>query len=109
MAKVKITAAVTLQEQLAADIYDMRIKAPEIAESAVPGQFVSLYSKDGARILPRPISLCGIDKEKGELRLVYRIAGKARRSSPGSRQAIPLMSWDLWATGFHWRPEKRHF
>ena len=49
MAKVKITAAVTLQEQLAADIYDMRIKAPEIAESAVPGQFVSLYSKDGAR------------------------------------------------------------
>ena len=73
MAKVKITAAVTLQEQLAADIYDMRIKAPEIAESAVPGQFVSLYSKDGARILPRPISLCGIDKEKGELRLVYRI------------------------------------
>lgn len=45
MAKVKITAAVTLQEQLAADIYDMRIKAPEIAESAVPGQFVSLYSK----------------------------------------------------------------
>ena len=54
MAKVKITAAVTLQEQLAADIYDMRIKAPEIAESAVPGQFVSLYSKDGARILPRP-------------------------------------------------------
>lgn len=44
MAKVKITAAVTLQEQLAADIYDMRIKAPEIAESAVPGQFVSLHT-----------------------------------------------------------------
>ena len=26
-------------------------------------------------MLPRPISLCGIDREKGELRLVYRIAG----------------------------------
>ena len=83
MAKVKITAAVTLQEQLAADIYDMRIKAPEIAESAVPGQFVSLYSKDGARILPRPISLCGIDKEKGELRLVYRIAGEGTKEFSG--------------------------
>ena len=48
MAKVKITAAVTLQEQLAADIYDMRIKAPEIAESAVPGQFVSpLFKRRG--------------------------------------------------------------
>ena len=57
MAKVRITAAVTLQEQLAADIYDMRIKAPEIAESAVPGQFVSLYSKDGARFFRVP-SVC---------------------------------------------------
>ena len=83
MAKVKMTAAVTLQEQLAADIYDMRIKAPEIAETAVPGQFVSLYSKDGARILPRPISLCGIDKEKGELRLVYRIAGEGTKEFSG--------------------------
>lgn len=27
-------------------------------------------------MLPRPISLCGIDKEAGTLRLVYRIAGK---------------------------------
>lgn len=109
MAKVKMTAAVTLQEQLAADIYDMRIKAPEIAESAVPGQFVSLYSKDGARILPRPISLCGIDKEKGELRLVSASRGKAQRNSPDSRQAIPLMSWDLWAMDFPCRPEKGRF
>ena len=44
MAKVKITAAVTLQEQLAADIFYMWIKAPEFGQSAVPGQFVSLYS-----------------------------------------------------------------
>ena len=88
MAKVKITAAVTLQEQLAADIYDMRIKAPEIAESAVPGQFVSLYSKDGARILPRPISLCGIDKEKGELRLVYRIAGEGTKEFSGLTEEV---------------------
>ena len=70
MAKVKITAAVTLQEQLAADIYDMRIKAPEIAESAVPGQFVSVDSLAGDRSRPRPITLCGIEKEKGELSLV---------------------------------------
>lgn len=75
MAKQKITAAVTSQVQLTADIYDLRIKAPGIAAQAVPGQFVSLYSGDGSRLLPRPISLCGIDREAGELRLVYRIAG----------------------------------
>ena len=75
MAKVKMTAAVTSQVQLAEGIYDLRLAAGEIAAQAVPGQFVSLYSKDGSRLLPRPISLCGIDKEKGELRLVYRVAG----------------------------------
>lgn len=75
MAKLKMTAAVTLQVQLAEGIYDLRLAAGEIAAQAVPGQFVSLYSKDGSRLLPRPISLCGIDKEKGELRLVYRVAG----------------------------------
>ena len=89
MAKVKITAAVTLQEQLAADIYDMRIKAPEIAESAVPGQFVSLYSKDGARILPRPISLCGIDKEKGELRLeAHTVVCRLARIRKGASDSL---------------------
>ena len=75
MAKLKMTAAVTSQVQMAEGIYDLRLAAGEIAAQAVPGQFVSLYSKDGSRLLPRPISLCGIDKEKGELRLVYRVAG----------------------------------
>ena len=75
MAKIKMTAVVTGQEQLTEDIFDMRIQAARIAEDAVPGQFVSLYTKDGARLLPRPISLCGIDREAGELRMVYRIAG----------------------------------
>ena len=53
----------------------LRLKAPEIASQAAAGQFVSVYSKDGSRLLPRPISLCGIDKEAGQLRLVYRVAG----------------------------------
>ena len=75
MAKIKMTAVITKQDRLTEDIYDMRIKAPQIAGEAVPGQFLSLYSKDGSKMLPRPISLCGIDREKGELRLVYRIAG----------------------------------
>ena len=75
MAKVKISAPVQEQRTLAEGIFDLRLEAPEIAAQAVPGQFVSLYSGDGARLLPRPISICGIDREKGILRLVYRIAG----------------------------------
>ena len=36
---------------------------------------MDLYSRDGSRLLPRPISLCGVDRENGALRLVYRVAG----------------------------------
>ena len=35
-----------------------------------------MYSNDSGRVLPRPISICEIDREKGALRIVYRIAGK---------------------------------
>lgn len=41
-----------------------------------PGQFVSLYTNDKSKILPRPISLCEIDKENGRLHLVYRVTGQ---------------------------------
>ena len=79
MAKVKMTAEITEHSQLTAGIFDMKVRAPQIADQAVPGQFVSLYSQDGAKLLPRPISLCGIHREKGELRLVYRVAGAGTR------------------------------
>ncbi len=52
MAKLKMTASVVSQAQLAEGIYDLRLKAPEIASQAAAGQFVSVYSKDGSRLLP---------------------------------------------------------
>ena len=75
MAKLKMTAKVAQQMQLADGIYSIILEAEPIASQAVPGQFVDLYSKDGSKLLPRPISLCGIDKEAGTLRLVYRVVG----------------------------------
>lgn len=79
MAKKKETAMVLSQAQLADGIYSMWIDAKELSKEAVPGQFISLYSKDGARLLPRPISLCETDKETGAIRIVYRIAGEGTR------------------------------
>lgn len=40
-----------------------------------PGQFVNLYSKDSAHLLPRPISICDVSLEKNKLRLVFREIG----------------------------------
>lgn len=68
-------AKVAEQEKIASDIHSLWIEASGIAEEAKPGQFLSLYSADQSRMLPRPISICEIDREHGRLRLVYRTVG----------------------------------
>lgn len=75
MEKTKMTAKVVSQEQLTDDIFSMWIQAEEIAAAAKPGQFISVYTKDASKLLPRPISLCEIDKAEGRLRIVYRVVG----------------------------------
>ena len=73
--KKKETAVVVSQEQIATDIFSMWIRT-EAAKSAKPGQFISMYTNDGSKLLPRPISICEIDKENGVLRVVYRVTGE---------------------------------
>lgn len=74
MAKQKENAVVHSQEQLADGIYSMWINT-EAAKDAKPGQFISMYTIDGSKLPPRPISICEIDKENGRLRVVYRVTG----------------------------------
>lgn len=83
MAEVKITAAVADQKQLTDDVFDMWIDAREIAKAVKPGQFISVYSRDGSRLLPRPISICETDKDRSRLRIVYRTVGAGTREFAG--------------------------
>ena len=85
MGKVKETCTILSQECIGKDIYSMWIETKTIAEQAKPGQFVSVYTRDGSKLLPRPISLCEIDKEKKALRLVYRVTGKNTGTESFSR------------------------
>lgn len=71
----KETALVVFQEQLADGIFSMWIQT-EAAKTAKPGQFISMYTNDGTKLLPRPISICEIDKKNGRLRVVYRVTGE---------------------------------
>lgn len=73
--KIKEKAVIISQEEISLDIYSMWIQT-NAAKTAKPGQFVALYCNDGSRMLPRPISICEIDKEGNKLRLVYRVVGK---------------------------------
>ena len=74
--KFEEIAIVVSQKTIATDIYDLTIQTKDIAAHAKAGQFISLYCNDGTKLLPRPISLCGIDREAGTLRMVYRVTGE---------------------------------
>lgn len=74
--KTKKSLKIVSQEEIGKDIYSMWLQADEMAESARPGQFLSLYTRDGSKLLPRPISICEIDRENKRIRLVYRVTGK---------------------------------
>lgn len=73
--KIKEKAVIISQEEISLDIYSMWIQT-NVAKTAKPGQFVALYCNDKSRMLPRPISICEIDKKSNKLRLVYRVVGK---------------------------------
>ena len=78
MAKVQEMAIVLEQRILAEGVYSMWLST-SIAKEAVPGQFVSLYCEEHSRLLPRPISICEIDKKSSAIRLVYRLAGEGTK------------------------------
>lgn len=75
MGKQYIKAIIKKHTEIETDIFDLTLEVGSVAKDAKPGQFVSVYVNNQSKILPRPISICGIDKDNGTLRLVYRIAG----------------------------------
>lgn len=76
MEKKQISVKIESSKALTDRIFELILAVGDMAKDAKPGQFVSLYCKEGGRLLPRPISICGIDKEQGTLRLVYRVVGE---------------------------------
>lgn len=90
MARKKENAVVLSQERIAEDIYSMWIKT-DAAQDAEPGQFISMYTNDGSKLLPRPISICEINKPGGSLRVVYRVTGK----NTGTEQFSQMKAGDI--------------
>jgi len=98
--KVKLTAAVCSQEALAEDVFSMWIQAEAIAKAAKPGQFISVYTKDAGKLLPRPISICEIDQEQGRLRIVYRVVGGGTEEFSHYQAGAPIEVMGPLGNGF---------
>lgn len=85
MSKQKEKAVVVSQEMIAEQIYSLWLKTEKIAKEAKAGQFISMYTSDGSKLLPRPISICEIYRGKGQIRVVYRVTGKNTGTEQFSR------------------------
>lgn len=76
MPKVAINCAVLAHRIITDDVSEVIVFAPEIAQKALPGQFVHVKITDGEPLLRRPISISNVDAAAGTLSLIYRIVGK---------------------------------
>ena len=93
MTKIREDALVLRQDALLEDVFSLWIQSEAIAAQARAGQFLSLYCREGSRLLPRPISICQIDRERGQIRLVYRTVGAGTREFAACRAGdqIPVL------------------
>jgi len=74
--KVKILS----KKEVVQNIYLMRLKAPEIVQNALPGQFIHIKcSKDNYPLLRRPLSIHRIDREKGEIFILFQVMGEGTK------------------------------
>lgn len=63
--------------QLSKDIFRMDVKAPRVAESALPGQFVIVMdNKQGERI---PLTICDYDRDAGTVAIVVQAIGESTK------------------------------
>lgn len=92
MKQKKIKTKVISQTEIADGIYDMWIET-DLAKTAKAGQFLGIYLHNESLLLPRPISICEADREKGRLRIVYREVGKGTAELSGyhSNRSIQIL------------------
>lgn len=100
-------ALVLGQKKIASDIYSLWLQTERIAQEAKPGQFVSVYSQDSARMLPRPLSVCELDREAGSLRLVYRVAGEGTEEFSRLKEGNRLEILGPLGNGFSLKKDKK--
>ena len=97
--KKKTTVTVVSQKQIAEQIYDLWLET-ELAQEAHAGQFVAVYPHNAATLLPRPISICEVDRDRSRMRLVYRIAGKGTAEFAACKAGDSLEALGVLGNGF---------
>ncbi|MGN0278976.1 MAG: dihydroorotate dehydrogenase electron transfer subunit [Lachnospiraceae bacterium] len=97
--KKKVKAKVVSQKQIADQIFDLWLET-ELVKDAHAGQFIAVYPHNASTLLPRPISICEVDRAANRLRLVYRIAGKGTAEFSACKAGDTLEILGILGNGF---------
>lgn len=85
--------------KLAEDIFELWL-ATDLAKEKGAGRFVALYPKNRATLLPRPISICERNPERGALRIVYRVVGEGTREFSAYRAGDTVQVLGILGNGY---------
>ena len=68
------------QKEVAPQVFRLRLSSPGIAQEARPGQFVHLRIREGSDpLLRRPFSIHRVDRERGEVQVLYQVVGRGTK------------------------------
>lgn len=71
---------VTRKNVISDTIVQLSLEAAEISKTTVPGQFVQVRISDGpVPLWPRPFSIFDVDPDRGEISIIFKIAGHGTR------------------------------
>jgi len=74
--KVKILS----RKEVAPNIFLIKLSAPSVTQEALPGQFIHIKcSIDNYPLLRRPLSIHRIDREKGEIYILFQVVGEGTK------------------------------
>ena len=77
---LNIKAKILLKKEVAPDVFLISLLAPLIAQQAIPGQFIHIKcSKDNYPLLRRPLSIHRMDKDKGEIFILFQVVGEGTK------------------------------
>lgn len=92
-------ARVIEHQELGKKLYRLRLRAPDIAAAAKPGQFVMLKVRHGKDpLLARPFSIHGVEGD--DIFILYRVVGRGTSILSLTRPGKSLALWGPLGTGF---------
>jgi dihydroorotate dehydrogenase electron transfer subunit len=77
---LNIKIKVLFKEEVAPNIFLIKLSAPSITPEALPGQFIHIKcDKDNYQVMRRPISIHKIDKKRGEIYILFQVVGESTK------------------------------